>query len=84
MLVMLYGIGILILQYLPFVLISQFSLNVFMMLSQIIFVGVLLASFTLSEEDEDRRPVIHATLITLENIDSGCVLRATDKKYPIK
>ena len=36
------------------------------------------------EEENLSKPIVHATLITLSNLDSNCTLRIIDKRYPLK
>ena len=43
-----------------------------------------------SDEDSDddaevlSEPVLHASLIILENVENDCALRTSDKKYPLR
>ena len=37
-----------------------------------------------SEAEEPSKPVLHASLITLESIGNKCALKTTDMKYPLK
>ena len=41
------------------------------------------------DEDSDdaevlSKPVLHASLIILENVENDCALRTSDKKYPLR
>ena len=37
-----------------------------------------------SEAEEPSKPVLHASLITLDSIGNKCTLKTTDMKYPLK
>jgi hypothetical protein len=49
----------------------------------------LIQDVTLALEDENEmdrpsKPVVHASLITLNSMGNNCALTATNKKYPLK